>query len=349
MSRKFNDYIKAARKVYFVTDHNPLHWLRKQRDPRGKFARWIQELESLDYEIVYTKGNQNNAADFLSRIESDIDSQVNNEFEYFERFVYHLTMSYPELVEMIEKEQLKDQAIKYAREQVSEVGYASRGRYNYQHLTISDGLLLRNGKILVPEAMRNSVLTIMHNQAHPEIKRTTFIVKENFTWDGLSVFVRQFCKKCEICHKNKHKTGSREPITPITIASSPRKVVAYDVATLPWGNGYRYFLQITDMFSKWIELVPMRNQTSHKIVEALESSWILRHGPPEIFLSDQGPNVDGTEIRDALRKWGIKKRRSSPYHPQGDGQSERGIQTTKQTLRCMLAEKKLEKESWHQI
>ena len=65
----------------------------------------------MDYEIVYTKGNLNNAADFLSRIESDIDSQVNNEFEYFERFVYHLTMSYPELVEMIEKEQLKDQAI----------------------------------------------------------------------------------------------------------------------------------------------------------------------------------------------------------------------------------------------
>ena len=137
MSRKFNDYIKAARKVYFVTDHNPLHWLRKQRDPRGKFARWIQELESLDYEVVYTKGNLNNAADFLFRIESDIDSQVNNEFEYFERFVYHLTMSYPELVEMIEKEQLKDQAIKYAREQVLEVGNASRGRYTYNLGTTS--------------------------------------------------------------------------------------------------------------------------------------------------------------------------------------------------------------------
>ena len=70
---------------------------------------------------------------------------------------------------------------------------------------------------------------------------------------------------------------------------------------------------------------------------------------PEIVLSDQGPNVDETEIRDALRKWGIEKRRSSPYHPQGDGQSERGIQTTKQTLRCMLAEKKLQKESWSKI
>ena len=47
------------------------------------------------------------------------------------------------------------------------------------------------------------------------------------------------------------------------------QVIAYDVATLPWGNGYRYFLQITDMFSKWIELVPMGNQTSQRIVEAV--------------------------------------------------------------------------------
>ena len=68
---------------------------------------------------------------------------------------------------------------------------------------------------------------------------------------------------------------------------------------------------------------------------------------PKIVLSDQGPNVDGNEIRDALRKWGIEKRR--PYHSQGDGQSERGIQTTKQKLRCMLAEKKLQTESWSKI
>ena len=54
----------------------------------------------------------------------------------------------------------------------------------------------------------------------------------------------------------------------------------------------------------------------------------MRHGPPEIFLSDQDPNVDGAEVRNALHSWGIEKRRSSPYHPQGDGQAERGIQTT---------------------
>lgn len=33
--------------------------LRKQKDPRSKFARWIQELEGLDYEIQYVRGIDN--------------------------------------------------------------------------------------------------------------------------------------------------------------------------------------------------------------------------------------------------------------------------------------------------
>ena len=51
----------------------------------------------------------------------------------------------------------------------------------------------------------------------------------------------------------------------------------------------------------------MRDQTSESTIEALETYWILIHGPPEIFLSDQGPNVDESEIRNALQRCGIKK------------------------------------------
>ena len=35
------------------TDHNPLVYLRLQKDPRGKFARWIIELEELNYTMKY--------------------------------------------------------------------------------------------------------------------------------------------------------------------------------------------------------------------------------------------------------------------------------------------------------
>ena len=39
----FREYIEGQ---HFIinTDHNPLLWLFKKKDPRGKFARWIMEL-----------------------------------------------------------------------------------------------------------------------------------------------------------------------------------------------------------------------------------------------------------------------------------------------------------------
>ena len=67
-SRKFRKYLQAASKIYFISDHNPLCWLRKQRDPRHKFAQWIQELESFNYEVRYIRGESNDVADYLSRL-----------------------------------------------------------------------------------------------------------------------------------------------------------------------------------------------------------------------------------------------------------------------------------------
>ena len=43
--RRFRSYIKGAPKLILRSDHEPLQWLRNQADPRGKFTRWIMELE----------------------------------------------------------------------------------------------------------------------------------------------------------------------------------------------------------------------------------------------------------------------------------------------------------------
>ena len=48
-SRRWYPY--CANKVIFHTDHQPLRFIRNQKDPRGKIVRWITELENLDYSI----------------------------------------------------------------------------------------------------------------------------------------------------------------------------------------------------------------------------------------------------------------------------------------------------------
>ena len=51
----------------------------------------------------------------------------------------------------------------------------------------------------------------------------------------------------------------------------------------------------------------MVDQESRTIIDAIGDGWIHRHGPPVIMLSDQGPNVDGSEIREYLAKFGFKR------------------------------------------
>ena len=66
--RRWRTYLRAAKKIIIITDHNPLVWLHRQKDPRNKFARWLLELEAYDYEVEYRRGTENDAADFLSRL-----------------------------------------------------------------------------------------------------------------------------------------------------------------------------------------------------------------------------------------------------------------------------------------
>ena len=84
--RKWKVYLQAATTLILVSDHCQLQWLRKQKDPRGKYARWLLELESIPYTFVYRRGKDNGGADYLSRIDSTYDKSVND----FERFVYSL-------------------------------------------------------------------------------------------------------------------------------------------------------------------------------------------------------------------------------------------------------------------
>ena len=164
-------------------------------------------------------------------------------------------------------------------------------------------------------------------------------------------YVEDFCAHCETCLKNKGGRVSKEPLQPYTLDElKPRSVIAFDIATLPWAtNQYRYFLVIVDLFSKYCEAVPMKDQLAVTIEKALLDSWVHRHGRPDIAVSDQAKNVDGQVVNDLREKLGIEKRHSSPYHPEGNGQAERSVQTIKTLIRCVMAEEQLPKYAWPSI
>ncbi|XP_048484046.1 uncharacterized protein LOC125490066 [Plutella xylostella] len=50
-----------------ITDHKPLEWLFKCKDPGSRLIRWRLKLEEFEYDIRYKKGKINTNADALSR------------------------------------------------------------------------------------------------------------------------------------------------------------------------------------------------------------------------------------------------------------------------------------------
>ena len=105
---------------------------------------------------------------------------------------------------------------------------------------------------------------------------------------------------------------------------TPGYAVGIDVGTLPWAEGgYRYFLLMVDLFTRYIELYPLADQEASSLVKAFEQGWIYRgHGVPVKILSDQGSSIDGVKFREFCRSLGVEKKRTTPYHPEADGIAE---------------------------
>ena len=61
-----------------VTDHRPLSWLyiKSLKEPRGRIASWILQLEEYEWDIKHRPGKEHTNADALSR-----DQPVTNDYE----------------------------------------------------------------------------------------------------------------------------------------------------------------------------------------------------------------------------------------------------------------------------
>lgn len=100
---------------------------------------------------------------------------------------------------------------------------------------------------------------------------------------------------------------------------------------------------VTDSFTKYSWAFPTRNQRENTVASVLWEKSISNYGFPHRLHSDLGQDFESKVISDLCKMAKIDKTRTTPYHPKGNGQTERFNRTLLDMLGTLKDEKK---HSW---
>ena len=340
-TRKWKAYCYDSVVVY--SDHEPLKYIRSQKDPRGKIGRWILELENLDLQIKYLKGSDNVEADYMSRIPgSDIPSDNPS--------IYNIN-STGGSTELIRNAQKNDETIQNAIDAIKGQLPLDSGPFKrYSNLNINNGLLCKGNRIMIPKAIAEQIIREYHGQQHPGVDNTTLQLTGRFYWQGMRNQIKKVVSECRSCIQCKHGTNPKAPIQEHRNVEKLFEAITMDIASMPTSlNGNSYFLLITDILSKLSTAIAMPNAKADTLIKSIWQHWFGYYGIPKSLQSDQGQNVDGNTVRKMCEDLAIEKLRSSAYHPAGNGSAERAIQSLKTLLRSMCNSRNISIHQWDQL
>lgn len=78
----------------------------------------------------------------------------------------------------------------------------------------------------------------------------------------------------------------------------------------------------TDYVTKWVEAKALFSTTEHSVVSFLYEDIFTCFGVPREIVTDRGGQFTSKLVEKLMEEYKVKHRKSTPYHPQANGQVE---------------------------
>lgn len=310
-----------------ITDHYSLVWLQNLKDPTGRLARWAVRLQQYNFKIIHRKGKEHVVPDTLSRSVPILDSVDTEGSAPVDKW-------YQSMVARIGKAPLK-----FPNWRIGDGVLYKYVRPSYVELSVPSECW----KQVVPKGRRKEVISSAHEPAlagHAGVYKTYHRICEKYYWPKLRSDVAQFVKNCHTCAAYKaDQKGPRGLMTAQPPVSRPWEMISTDLmGPLPRSmRGNQYILVVTDSFSKFSLVFPLRSASADIVTRKIEEEVFLVFGAPRRLICDNGPQYRSKQFKKLADEYRVKIRFNANYHPQANP-TERQNRTLKTMLAMYVSE-----------
>lgn len=224
--------------------------------------------------------------------------------------------------------------------------------------TLRNGLVYKAEAIVIPpdSSVRAELLRLHHDDelaGHFGAAKTRELISRKYYWPELRADVEEYVRTCSVCQRckaKKHKPFGQ--MQPLPIPKGPFQELTMDFITdLPpsicRGHVADSVLVIVDRYTKITRyLACNKTCTAEDLATLFFENIICKYGVPDGIVSDRGSVFTSAFWSSFCYEAHTKRRLSTAFHPQTDGQTERQNQTLEQYLRCFTSEHQDEWAKW---
>jgi hypothetical protein len=214
-----------------------------------------------------------------------------------------------------------------------------------QILDEHQGVVWFNNHIVVPKdhQLHKQILDEAHLSKfsiHPGSTKMYQDLRRNFWWTRMKREVAKYVSKYDTCQRVKAShlkvSGTLQPL-PIPSWKWEDISMVFIVGLPNTSQKHDSIWVINDRLTKVAHFLPVHTTyTAKKYAEIYLEQIIRLHGVPKTIISDRGAQFNARFWKQLQSSLGTKLIRSSAYHPQTDGQTERVNQILEHMLRACI-------------